>query len=155
MNTDNQHAVLQPTEELLTIGGEQFTIRTFKAGQMAYVLPRLQKLFSSIIGVDSGTEEDAEKNWLKHQMIAIFKNLEALFAMPETFELMALSIKRDVAFVEQLELHDAEELFTAMWKVNASYFFTKLQPVLVDRALERLSALGSLEQVTVMRLLTQ
>lgn len=154
MNTDKQHAVLQPTEEVVSLGGEQFTIRTFKAGQMAFVLPRLQALFTAM-PVDATSEDEVEKNWLKHQILSIFKNLEALFAKPETFELMALAVKKDVAFVEELDLLDAEELFTAMWKVNATYFFTKLQPVLMDRALDRISALGDLERVTILRLLSQ
>lgn len=154
MNTDNQHAVLQPTEEVVSINGEQFTIRTFKAGQMAYVLPRLQTLFASLPTQDA-TADDMESNWLKHSMLAIFKNLEALFGKEETFELMALAIKQPIEYVKELDLLDAEELFTAMWKVNATYFFTKAQPVLMERALERLSALGDLERVTMLRLLMQ
>ena len=154
MNTEPQHAVLQPTEETIALNGEQFTVCTFKAGQMAYVLPRLQTLFTAI-PVDKTPAEEVEKNWLKHQMVATFKNLEALFGKPETFELMALSIKQPIEFVQELDILEAEELFTAMWKVNATYFFTKLQPILMDRALDRISALGDLERVTILRLLSQ
>lgn len=117
---------------------------------MAYVLPRLQVLFTSLPTNNAPSEED-EKNWLKQSMIAMFQNLNALFSKDETFELMALSIKKEVEFVKDLEIVDAEALFTAMWKVNATYFFTKAQPILMEKALSRLSALGDLERVALLQ----
>lgn len=144
--------VLQPLEESLTISGESVTVKTFKAGQVSYVLPRIRKLFDAMSGSDSSAQPvENEINWLKATVTGLFQQLELIFGSEETFELMAMSINKPVDFVKDASIDEARALFDAMFKVNFTYFFKLALPQTMEKAISGLANLEHAEKVEVLR----
>lgn len=149
--TATTYDVLQPLEETLTISGELVTVKTFKAGQVSFVLPRIRKLFDAMYGTASSAESESEINWLKTAVVGMFNHLELIFGSEETFELMAISINRPVDFVKEASIDEARELFDAMFKVNFTYFFKLALPQTMEKALSGLANLEHAEKVEVLK----
>lgn len=150
--TATTYDVLQPLEETLTISGELVTVKTFKAGQVSFVLPRIRKLFDAMSGSASpSAEPENEINWLKTAVVGMFNQLELIFGSEETFELMALSINKPAEFVKDASIEDARDLFDAMFKVNFTYFFKLALPQTMEKALSGLANLEHAEKVEVLK----
>lgn len=134
--TTQAYNVLQPTEETILVAGEKVVVRTFKAGQIGFVLPRIRKLFDAMYNSSSDAQpEEDEINWLRSAVVTIFNELEAIFGCEETFELMAASINKPIEHVKDLDLEDARRLFNSMFKVNFTYFFQLALPNTIQDAL--------------------
>lgn len=134
--TIQAYNVLQPTEETILVAGEKVTVRTFKAGQISFVLPRIRKLFDAMYNSNQTTEPDEDEiNWLREAVTTIFNELETIFGCEETFELMATCIDKPIEFTQGLDLEDARRLFNSMFKVNFTYFFQLALPNTVQDAL--------------------
>lgn len=132
--------VLQPIEETILVANEKVVVRTFKAGEIGYVLPRIRVLFAAMATPTnqevSEHEPDNEINWLRSAVTSIFNELEAIFGQDETFDLMAKCIDKSVEFTKDLDLEDARRLFNSMFKVNFTYFFQLALPATVNDALK-------------------
>lgn len=134
--TTQAYNVLQPTEETILVADEKVVVRTFKAGQIGFVLPRIRKLFDAMYNSSSDAQpEEDEINWLRSAVVTIFNELETIFGCEETFELMAASINKPIEFVKDLDLEDARRLFNSMFKVNFTYFFQLALPNTIQDAL--------------------
>ena len=148
--TTQAYNVLQPLDETILVANEKVVVRTFKAGEIGFVLPRIRKLFDAMSGSSPSEETDDEINWLRGAVTTIFNELEAIFGQEETFELMAVCIDKQVDFVKNLDIEDARRLFNSMFKVNFTYFFQLALPNTVTDALrvadspEKVEALKSL-----------
>lgn len=134
--TTQAYNVLQPLDEAIIVGDKTFTVRTFKAGEISFVLPRIRKLFDAMSNSATLEDEDDEINWLRSAVTNIFNELEAIFGQEETFELMAKCIDVDIEFTKGLDIEDARRLFNSMFKVNFSYFFQLALPNTVTDALK-------------------
>lgn len=150
MSQETNYDALLPLEESLVLGGNYVTIKTYKAGQVSYVLPRVRVLFDKL-STEQVTAEENQIDWLKQTVTAMFHNLEMIFGNEETFELMALSIDKDVEFVKGLEIEEARELFDAMFRVNFTYFFKLALPQAMNRALTGLDNIDHAEKVEVLK----
>lgn len=146
--------VLQPTEETILVAGEKVVVRTFKAGQISFVLPRIRKLFDAMYSSSSSSAaaiaEDDEINWLREAVRTIFNEMEAIFSHEETFELMAKSINKEVEAVKDLDLEDARRLFNSMFKVNFTYFFQLALPNTIQDALRVADSSEKLEALKLL-----
>ena len=149
--TATNYDVLQPLEETLTVSGETVTVKTFKAGQVSFVLPRIRKLFDAMSsGTSSSVETESEINWLKTAVTGMFKQMELIFGHEESFELMAMSIGKPVDFVKEASIEDARDLFDALFKVNFTYFFKLALPQMMEKAQSGLENLDNAEKVAVL-----
>lgn len=132
--------VLQPADETILVANEKVVVRTYKAGEIGFVLPRIRTLFAAMAGPGashvSSDEPDNEINWLRSAVQDIFNELEAIFGQEETFELMAKCIDKPVEFTKDLDIEDARRLFNTMFKVNFTYFFQLALPATVNDALK-------------------
>lgn len=148
--TVQAYNVLQPIDETILVAGESYTVRTFKAGEIGFVLPRIRKLFDAMSNSSTPDDQEDEINWLRGAVTNIFNELEAIFGQEETFELMAKSIDVPLEFTKDLEIEDARRLFNSMFKVNFTYFFQLALPNTITDALrvadspEKLEALKKL-----------
>lgn len=142
----NNYDVLQPLEEKLTIGGEEVTVKTYKAGQISFVLPRIRKLFDAMSGTSSSEDnKDDEINWLRTAVASMFTQLEAIFGHEESFELMAAAINKPVEFVKDASIDEAQQLFNAVFKVNFTYFFKLALPDTINKGLANLDQAEKVE----------
>lgn len=114
-------AVMFPEGKSLTIHDANLVIKPFKFGELSKVMKLTDGIMGSLVGASQS------KNIAGVLRVIIGDHGD------KVAELMALSSKQPIDWVNNLEVDEAIELFAAILEVNADFFIRKVLPQLTSQ----------------------
>lgn len=114
-------AVMFPEGKALSIHDANLTIKPFKFGELSKVIKLTDGLLGAVVGAMK----------YKQDIVYVIKTIIGDNG-DQVAELLALSSKQSVEWVNDLEVDEAIELFTAVIEVNADFFIRKVLPQMTN-----------------------
>lgn len=108
--------VMFPQGKTLSINDANLTIKPFKFGELSKVMKLTDGILGSLMGASQGKD-----------LALVFRTVIGDHG-DKVAELMALSSKQSVEWINELDVDQAIELFAAIVEVNADFFIRRVLP---------------------------
>jgi len=118
-HTSTDFQTFPPVPKVLTVAGLTLELTPVRLGE----LPRLLAVVRPI-AADLSADLSAAPDWLD----LLARHGEAVL------ELLAITTRRERAWINDLSLEDAVQLAAAMFEVNADFFVGRVAPAIQDAA---------------------